>query len=116
MSRKRQLIVLLSVGALCVSTAASADAPNPTDVTACSQEAPASSGRRGDSARQGEPSTPPPSAGGTSAPGTSTGGPRHSPSGAIGSASGSEATGDSALREAFAACLARHGYYKGYYH
>jgi hypothetical protein len=116
MSRRRQLVALLSVGALCASTAASADAPNQTDVTACSQEAAAASGHQGDSARHRESRTVRHDVGSASAPDTPTDGQSHSLSGVTGPASGSEAPGDAALRQAFAACLAKHGYYKGYYH
>src|SRR5262249_8297628 len=108
---KRHLIALVSIGAFGAGTAASANPPTQPDIAACSQEAAAVSGHDATPHREAK------NAGGASTPDTPTDTHQsHSPSAMTGPASGSEATGDAAAREAFAACLAKHGYYKGYYH
>src|SRR5262245_28540159 len=116
MSARRRVFMLAAFTVLYVTTTARAEAPIPADIAACSREAAASTGEREDSARQWQPQTLPHRAGGANVPDPATAGPSDAPSSSNGPAGGSEAPGNAALRQEFAACLARHGYYKGYYH
>ena len=92
MARGSLLMALVFVGALSLSAQASAEAPRQTDIDACNKEAAAA-------APSGEGKTAPMINGSASSAQQAT-----------------EATpNNAAARQTFAACLARHGYYKGYY-
>ncbi len=101
MTHRSVLTALVFAGALLLRARASADAPRQSDIEACNGEAAAAA----------TPSTGSPSGDGTTIPTihgrtsaeqpAMTGAPAGAPS--------------AASRQAFAACLARHGYYKGYY-
>ena len=93
MARGSLLMALVFVGALSLSAQASAEAPRQTDIDACNKEAAAAA------APSGEGKTAPMINGSASSAQQAT-----------------EATpNNAAARQTFAACLARHGYYKGYY-
>ena len=93
-------MALVFAGAFLLSSRASADAPRPSDIEACSKEAAAATPSTG--APSGDGTTTPMINGRTSAERPAMSG---APAGAPSAAS----------RQTFAACLARHGYYKGYY-
>jgi len=92
-ARGSAVMVLVFAGALALSTQASAEPPRQTDIDTCSKEAAAAV------ASSLEEEAAPEINGSTSGPQGAT-----------------EATAKNvASRQTFAACLARHGYYKGYY-
>jgi len=95
------LIALVFAGAFLLSSRASADAPRQSDIEACNKEA-AAAATPSSGAPSGDGTTTPMINGRTSAEQPAMSG---APAGAPSAAS----------RQAFAACLARHGYYKGYY-
>jgi len=100
MTRGSVLLALVFAGAFLLSSRASADAPRQSDIEACNKEAAAATPSTG--APPGDGTTTPMINGRTSAeqPAMS-GAPAGMPS--------------AESRQTFAACLARHGYYKGYY-
>ena len=100
MTHRSVLTALVFAGALLLRARASADAPRQSDIEACNKEAAAAT-----------PSTGAPSGDGTTTPMINgrTSAERPAMSGAP------AGTPSAASRQAFAACLARHGYYKGYY-
>jgi hypothetical protein len=120
-------ILLVSAGVLLLSVYAIANAPSQADVDACNREAaavvPSTNGlsndgsasavtRNGPSA--GQPATEARSRGtDQQAPSTIGVTPDGSTDAAVKASPDSPVTATS--RQAFAACLARHGYYKGYY-
>ena len=101
MTRRSVLMALVFAGALLLSARASADAPRQSDIEACNKEA-AAAATPSSGAPSGDGTTTPMINGRTSAEQPAMSG---APAGAPSAAS----------RQAFAACLARHGYYKGYY-
>ena len=99
MTRGSVLIALVFGGAFLLGTRASADAPRQSDIEACNKEAAATPST---GALSGDGTTTPMINGRTSAEQLAmSGAPAGTPS--------------AASRQTFAACLARHGYYKGYY-
>jgi hypothetical protein len=126
------IAVVLAAALLLIPPAQSrADEPKQTDIESCNREAAV----RGDSgtgtssdeerssvsnngntsaARQAPAGTPRGADEASSR--TATEGTAHSQSGSVGINAPHVGEASAASREAFAACLARHGYYKGYYH
>jgi len=100
MTRGNVLLALVFAGAFLLSSWGSADAPRQSDIEACNKEAAAATPSTG--APSGDGTTTPMINGRTSAERPAMSG---APAGAPSAAS----------RQTFAACLARHGYYKGYY-
>ena len=100
MTRGNVLLALVFAGAFLLSSRGSADAQRQSDIEACNKEAAAATPSTG--APSGDGTTTPMINGRTSAERPAMSG---APAGAPSAAS----------RQTFAACLARHGYYKGYY-
>jgi hypothetical protein len=115
-------IVLVSAGVLLLSVHANANAPSQADIDACNREAaavvpntggPSVEGVPGAVARDGaQPATGARGADQQS-PNTRDETPDRSTGTAVNASPGGTVT--AASRQAFAACLAKHGYYKGYY-
>jgi hypothetical protein len=97
MSRANLLMTLGLVGALALSGQASAEPPRQADIDACNQEATAAVG---------------PSIGVRSGHGDT--GPM-SNSSEFSEINGRQDAASARAGQTFAACLAKHGYYKGYY-
>ena len=106
MSRARVTIAIICAGTFSLGSVAHSAAPSPADIAACSQKAAAATGQSTDGPTRGEPDGP--NLGATHA--TDSAQPSASPRD---TGAGQEAS--AAYRSAFAACLAEHGYYKGYY-
>ena len=98
------MITLVFVLALTIR--ASAEPPHQADIDACNKEA-AAAAQPAASPELGRPSAP---AEARPSAKTEDGGSAAQPT------KGPDAATTPAERQAFAACLARHGYYKGYYH
>jgi hypothetical protein len=103
---RRGLVTITLVFVLSLAIRASAEPPRQADIDACNKEAAAA-------APQPAASPDPPSATAEAPKSTKT---EDGASPAQPTMKGSEAATTPAERQAFAACLARHGYYKGYYH
>jgi hypothetical protein len=126
------IVIVLATGLLLIPPAQSrADEPKQTDIQSCNKEAAVrgesgggtssdeerSSGSNNGStsaARQAPAGTPP--GADEARPGTAAQGTADSQPGSVGVDAPHAGETRAASREAFAACLARHGYYKGYYH
>jgi hypothetical protein len=106
MIRRGFVITLVFVLALAIR--ASAESPRQADIDACNKEAAAAAPQPAASPDVGKPSAP-----ADPRPSTKT---EEGASAAQPTMKGPEAATTPAERQAFAACLARHGYYKAYYH
>jgi hypothetical protein len=106
MIRRGGVITLIFVLALAIG--ASAESPRQADIDACDKEAAAAAPLPAASPDVGKPST-------SADPRASTK-TEDGASGTQTTVKGPQAATTPAERQAFAACLARHGYYKGYYH
>jgi hypothetical protein len=104
----RRGVVIAFVFVLSLAIRASAEPPRQADIEACNKEAAAAAPLPAASPDLGKPSAPAEARPSTKA--------EDSASPAQPTIKGSEAATTPAERQAFAACLARHGYYKGYYH
>jgi hypothetical protein len=126
------IVVVLATGLSLIPPAESrADEPKQTDIESCNKEA-AVRGESGTGTSSHEERSSGSNNGSTSAArqapagtprgaddvrsGTAAEGTADSQSGSVGIDGRHAGEASAASREAFAACLARHGYYKGYYH
>jgi hypothetical protein len=100
-------VVISLIFVLSLAVRASAEPPRQADIDGCNQEVAAAAPMPAASPDAGKPSAPV-----DPRPSTKT------EDGASGAqpTKGPDAATTPAERQAFAACLARHGYYKGYYH
>jgi len=105
---RRGLVTITLVFVLSLAIRASAEPPRQADIDACNKEAAAAAPQPAASPDLGKPSAT------AEAPKSTKTEDGASP--AQPTMKGSEAATTPAERQAFAACLARHGYYKGYYH
>jgi|SRR5215510_5543336 len=105
MIRRGVLITLVFVLSLAIR--ASAESPRQADIDACKKEVAAAAPMPAASPEVGKPNAP-----ADLRPGTKT----EDGVSAAQPTKGPDAATTPAERQAFAACLARHGYYKGYYH
>jgi len=109
MKRSHALTAVVAVSLVALGGIATANPPNPADVDACNQEAAAAESTSASASPRTMTDTQ-----------TNVGAQPNSPVARSDDAKRDRATPDgassAAAREAFAACLARHGYYKGYYH
>jgi hypothetical protein len=106
MSRASLTIAIVCAGTLSLSAMALAASPSPADIDACSQKAAAATRQSTDRPTRGEPNE--------ANSGATHGADGVQPSASPGDTGGGHEAGE-ADRSAFAACLAEHGYYKGYY-
>ena len=104
---RRGVVTITLVFVLSLAIRASAEPPRQADIDACNKEAAAAAPQPAASPDLGKPSAPAEAPKSTKPEGASPAQP---------TMKGSEAATTPAERQAFAACLARHGYYKGYYH
>ena len=105
---RRGVVTITLVFVLSLAIRASAEPPRQADIDACKKEAAAAVPQPAASPDLGTPNAPAEAATGTK---TEDGASPTQPT-----PNGSETATTPAERQAFAACLARHGYYKGYYH
>ena len=101
-------VVITLVFVLSLAIRASAEPPRQADIDACNKEGAAAAPQPAASPDVGKPSAP-----AEPRPSTKT---EDGASAAQPTMKGPEAATTPAERQAFAACLARHGYYNGYYH
>jgi hypothetical protein len=100
-------VVITLAFVLALTIRASAEPSHQTDIDACNKEAAAAAPMPAASPEAGKPSAP-----ADPRPSTKT----EDSASAAQPMKGPDAAAMPAERQAFAACLARHGYYKGYYH
>jgi hypothetical protein len=127
------IVIVLATGLSLIAPAPSrADAPKQTDIESCNKEAAARAASGTGTSSDEERTSSVSNNGSTSAArqppagapqgadelrrGTATEGTADSHPGSVGINAPHAGDASAAAREAFAACLARHGYYKGYYH